>query len=162
MVKGRLVDQATVSADRSEHHRTVWTYAEQIAQRDHRAVTVNDLRHAAYIYALKKDKSSTEFTNVDLDRILVLFRLLVDPDDLAAVHEWDHPELAVQRRLVWVIEHSAPEAYIRKVAGDKCGTIYWRELPIPSLRQLAMTLRNRTNAWRKPVPKELDAENAPF
>src|SRR5262245_21256880 len=43
-----------------------------------------DFRHACHVVAFGKDKSSSQLTNKELDRVLALFRLLADPDDLSA------------------------------------------------------------------------------
>src|SRR4051812_33722814 len=78
MAKGRIVDEAR--RDTSVHHRNVWLLAEQLAVRSHRAVIVDDLRHACYALAACKN-SSSELGNKDFNRVLALWNLLIDPDN---------------------------------------------------------------------------------
>ncbi len=143
--------------------RKVEALAQQIALQHHRAPTADDLRHACHALALGRDKSSADLDNREVDRVVTLFRLLADPDDLDAVTNWDYPEIAARKRLVYAINSAAPHAYIDTICRGKFSQIYeppfWEDLPIGALRHLALTLRNRKASWGR---KQLSAANAPF
>lgn len=120
--------------------------AQESADAEFRSVTANDLRHAAHRMALGRDKSSSHLTNRELDRIVALFRILGDPDDLKARLEYDHPERGERRRQDYVVRTAVPEAYARHVAADKFGTTNLDGLNDHQTRELAMTLRCRSAA----------------
>jgi hypothetical protein len=124
-------------------YQAVWTAAESTARRTGCSVTANDLRHACHRVALGADKSAKTLTNAEADCVVALFNLLAAPDDLGAMLAWQNPEAGAVKRLTWAIEHAAPAAYVEALASDKFGTRAWRTLPEASLRQLALTLRNR-------------------
>lgn len=115
-----------------------------------RALSQDDLRHAAHRLALGHDQSSKTLDNRDLDRLVSLFRILADPDDLRARLDWDHPERTARRRYDHVIRTSVPEAYARHVSADKFGQADPERLSHSQARDLAMTLRARAAA-RQPV-----------
>jgi hypothetical protein len=134
-------------AEAGELYNQVWIAAQQLALAEHRALKPDDFRHACHIVALGRPKSSKDFTNAECDRVVCLFKILTNPDDIDALIEWDHPEIAAVKRLKWSIEHAAPDAYVRKIAADKFGTRLWEDLEEGQLRHLAMTLRHRRGAW---------------
>lgn len=107
------------------------------------SVAATELRHGCHRVALGGDKSAKALTNAEADRVVALFNLIASPEDLDAMLAWEHPEAGAVKRLAWAIEHLAPAAYVEAVASDKFGTRAWRSLPEASLRQLALTLRNR-------------------
>jgi hypothetical protein len=111
-----------------------------------RAVTPDDLRHAAHRLACGRDRSSTTLTNREIDRVFALFRLLADPLDLEARLEWQTPERGERRRNEYVVRHAAPEAYASHVAHGKFGTRNLASLDNRQTKALAMTLRNRGRA----------------
>jgi arylamine N-acetyltransferase len=117
---------------RSEQHARVWTFAEQLALREHRAVTADDLRHACYLAAFGRVASmraADPMTNGEFNRLLALWAVLIDPDNLAAQVDWMHPEEAARRGLVASILRSAPgEAYVIAISKRKFGTAAWRDL----------------------------------
>jgi hypothetical protein len=159
MSKGRLVSKRPEDFGASavdQLQERVWETAEARALQHHRAVTADDLRHACHIVALGRDKSSQDFDNRDLDRVVALFRLLERHDDVGAMLDWNDPQRQQRERLVWSIEHAAPEAYVTTIARDKFKTTRWQDLDLQSLRQLAMTLRQRTKSWNKPAPAVAD------
>lgn len=158
MRKGFLLEEAAASRERSEHHRKVWVFAEQLAGRGVRAVTSNDLRHATYVAAIGRDCSHSEFTNKEFNAVLALWKLLVDPDDLTAVMEHQNPGEAARRGLIASIQRNAPgEAYIVAISTRRWGTRNWKTLNDGALRQLAVTLSERARKERKRV-----VVNAPF
>jgi len=110
-------------------------------------MTAEDLRHACHVVALGRDLSSKDLTNTQVDRVVALFELLQDRDNLSAQMRWDSPAADARRRLEWAVEHSGfPEAYVRHVASAKFSTAAWESLPDHQLRQLVMTLKNRARA----------------
>jgi hypothetical protein len=114
-------------------------------------------------------KSSKDLTNRELDRVVCLFRLLTEPDDIAAMVEWNNPDMGERKRLLYAIEHAAPEAYVAAIASDRFGTELWQDLAVPELRQLAVTLKGRQRRWNeekpaaaRPALPEPEAANCPF
>ncbi|HOQ48170.1 MAG TPA: hypothetical protein PLH97_10995 [Verrucomicrobiota bacterium] len=151
---------ATVDESRlSEEGRKVLTFARQRAlMRDGvkllaaQPVKLDDLRHGAHWVALGRDKSSEDLTNAEVDRVVALFQVLTDPDDLGARLKWDAylrgEDPGEVKRLDWSIRHAAPDAYVRTIAADKFGTRAWEHLNVNQKRQLAITLTERRRAWR--------------
>lgn len=118
--------------------------ADARAGRYRRNATADDLRHACHVIALGRDLSSHDLTNAQVDRVVALFDLLADPDNLAARMRWDSPAEDARRRMEWSVRHSGfPEAYIRHVSRGKFSTGDWESLADWQLRQLVMTLKNR-------------------
>lgn len=136
--------------------------ADQIARAGHRAVRPEDLRHACHITALGRDKSSRAFTNAEADRVVFLFALLADPDSIAAVQDWENPDLARKRNLIAAAWQKAPEAYVLAILRDRFHTRIIEDLSLRQLQQLCMTLNHRNEAWRQPASgrSSLDTEPA--
>lgn len=105
-------------------------------------------RHACHIVAFGQDKSSSTLTNRELDRILALFALLADPDDLDAMLRWNNPEQEARKRMLWWLRKNCEPAYIAQIAREKFATDRWETLDYEDLRKLHMTLKNRPNAQR--------------
>lgn len=161
----------------TEEGRKVLTFARQrAAARDGvtpgrpQPVTLDDLRHGAHWLALGKDKSSENLTNADVDRVVTLFRLLQDPDDLDARMKWDAFERGEDpgevKRLDWSIRNAAPEAYARTVSAGLFGSRSWELLTVAQKRRLAMTLNERRKAKSLRTAttgeKQYSAATAPF
>src|ERR1043166_2597450 len=108
--KGRI--GADAQRDTSEHHRAVWRAAGALAAKAQRSVTADDLRHGCHVYAIGRDKPHLELhpTN-EVSRVFQLFRLLIEPNDLDAVMDWQDPDRDERRRLVVGIKRMAPFAY---------------------------------------------------
>lgn len=120
-----------------------------------RALQERDLRYAVHVVALGSAKDSQDLTNDQLDRVLARFRLLADPDNLAAVVAVDHPEKAARERLEWAVTNlGLPEAYIRQVS-RQFGSAEWRDLDDSKLRGLIGKLRARAQS-RAPQEKAED------
>ncbi len=98
------------------------------------------LRHACHALALGRLRSSKKLTNAELDRVLLVFRLVADGDDIAAVIAWDNPAEGETKRLTWSIRNTAPEPLILRLCRDKFGRADWENLAPTELRQLLMTL----------------------
>lgn len=141
------------SPDLNALYQQIWSIALEWARRDGRAVKPDDFRHACHAVALGRDESSADMDNAELDRIVALFKLLADPDDLRAVMAWSSPNEARRKRLLWWIRHNCVESYVVAVCRQKFGTDEITGLRFDQLSQLHMTLRNRRNS-RKAQPAD--------
>ncbi len=144
--RGRLGARAGRRA--SEWLTAVIAAANELARQQHGAATADHLRHACHLVALGKNKSSHDLTNAEIDRVVNLFALLEDPEDLDAVMKWQHPEIGERQRCVRWIESLAPYATIVAVArNNPFGADFdfgdWQSLEIPQLKWLGKTLRER-------------------
>lgn len=120
------------------------------ARRVHGLVYADGLRHAAHVVALGRRVSSSDLSNKELDRVLVLFALLKDPEDIDALIRWAHPDQDARRRLLWAVQNVGwPAAYIAHVARAKYGQSDPEQLNDAQLRQLLVTLKERTK--RRPA-----------
>lgn len=126
-----------------QERNAVLRFARQLAAREHRGPVMDDLRHAAHMVALGRDKSSADLTNAEVDRVVTLFRLLTDPDDLAARMAWDHPEEEQRAGYVRYLRTLAPEAVLRAIARSTWGTPDWEDRDVSGLRWLVRTLKDR-------------------
>lgn len=105
------------------------------------------LRHACHVVALGKDPSSKTMTAAEADRVVVLFRLLANPEDLAAMTAWDRGTVPDRNRLLWKIRNLGhADHYIGAIAGDKFGETDINRLTTPQLHDLVRTLAARTRA----------------
>jgi len=113
-----VVDEARLN----EEGRKVLTLARQIgAARQHRP-TIDHLRHAAHIVALGRDKSSEHLTNAEVDKVVCLFNLLANPNNLTAITQWHAyqrgEDPGAVKRQKYFIHSRAPEAVLRKLTFD--------------------------------------------
>ena len=138
--RGRLVADA---ARLGVEGRAVLNFAWQRASREHRAPGLDDLRHGAHLYALGCDKRSAELAHREVDRIVTLFRLLADPDDLGARLAWEAPERAERDGLVRYLQTLAPEAVIRAIARNAWDTTDWERRELSDLKWLVRTLKEK-------------------
>lgn len=178
--KGRL-DPEAVKGDYSQWHKKVWAFADLVARQHARAVTPDDLRKGVYFLALGEPKSLTKFENDDLDRVLILFRLLVEPDDLKALQDWMayerfdqakaeiarckaqgipcHAELpdnpGERRRHLYFISKS-PEAVVMHFVRTRFYGKLPEDMSVAELRQFSMTLKNRRDYSNRPVAREVE------
>lgn len=175
-VKGRL--QIAECEMRSAELNQVLVFAEQRATMALRGLSTDDLRHGCHIVALGKDKSSADLTNAEVDRVVTLFQLLTDPDDLTARLAWDAYQRGEDPGAVKRVEYfirRCPEAYVRAVSADKFGTRQWENLTVKQKGLLSMTLANRkpkvgtsrcdVRTAQRAVPTsepDYDPENVPF
>jgi hypothetical protein len=122
----------------------VLDYAEQLARQEHRAVTADDLRRGCNLAATGGRRSSSgQLNNREMTRVTVLFRLLTEPENLQAITEWLHPELADKRSLVELLLKRAPAATLIAISRNAFGTIYWEDLDGSRLRWLLRELKDR-------------------
>jgi hypothetical protein len=173
---GVLVPEAVLDA--SELHRQVAALAAQHALQCHRSTTVEDLRKGCTARIVRRFQSVKDFDNRQFDRLLVVFRLLVNPDDLQAVMEWtafeeydakkaagipagDDP--GARKRLVKSIHLmlDGRYAYLHAILRDQHLPSDWESLDLWRLRQLANTIRARSKKWHKPIEEPMPA-NEPF
>jgi hypothetical protein len=139
----------------SEEGAKVMTFARQRAVMQHRPMTLNDIRHGVHWIALGRDKSSSHLTNAELDRVVSLLRLLSDPDDLSARMRWDAyargEDPGAVTRLDYFIRTAAPDAYVRKMALDMCGTRTWEDLGMAQKQVLSRALSQRRKTFQRPM-----------
>jgi len=159
-LKGRVAPDA--QRDTSKHHVAVWQCAETRARQNHRSVTADDLRHGCHIHAIGRDKGHIDLEpRRECSRVFTLFKLLIEPNDLDAIMNWEDPGRDERRVLIVGIKRMAPFAYIDQVCKGKFPDDYtspfWEDLEIGQLRQLRVTLESRRR--RK---LQLDPANAPF
>jgi hypothetical protein len=178
-VGGRVADEAQLTRNTSDYHRTVWAFAEMLARQGNRPVVADHLRKGAYCDMLARPKSLTQFDNADLDRVLVLFRLLIEPADLtagkdyAAYKEYDRvkaeiarcrhlkvpcaltlPDDPGQRRRLLNAVKQAPLAlvnYFLRQETEYFLTMDYESLPLAKLHSLVRTLKNRRAEFHRPV-----------
>jgi hypothetical protein len=159
MAKGRLVGKRQDRHGLEETtglYQMVWDAAELVARKEARAVRPDDLRHGCHLVALAKDKSSADFSNAELDRVVTLFRVLTDPDDLDAIMAWCNPEIRERERMLWFIRERCVEGYVRSICNQIYGTDDYASFTPETLRELVMTLKHRPKAL-KPRPGSVPA-----
>lgn len=122
--------------------------------------TANHWRHACHLFALGRPVSSRDLTGTDFDQVIALFRVLLDPQDLAAQERLARPEIQQRERYVFALRRSGfDESYIDTVARRKFPTVYappfWEDLPIELLQQLAVTV---LSAGRRKAKKASHAD----
>jgi hypothetical protein len=132
-------------------YQRIWDIAVERANQDWRNPNADEFRHACHIVAFGQDKSSSQITNTELDRILALFKLLADPDDLSATLAWNNPNEERRKRMLWWITRNCVESYVVEVCRQKFRTDDYESLSFDDLRKLHMTLKNRSNATREPA-----------
>lgn len=127
----------------------VMAIATRHAARRQALVSPDDLRHACHVVALGKDRSSYDLTNWQMDRVVALFELLADKENISAQVRWENKDLDAVRRLEWAIQRVGfPEAYVASISFGKFGSRAWRALQPDQLRQLLITLKGRAAAKR--------------
>ena len=171
--KGRVVlhGGASVPASRNDELAKVIVFATQRALQAGRSLAVDDLRHGCHWLALGRDKSSADLTNADLDRVVNVFELLTDPDNLAVRLKFDAYLRGEDPGAIARVEYfirRCPDAYVRALSHGKFGTRQWENLTVSQKKQLSMTLANRplraANKGSAAVlqPATADPDNEPF
>jgi hypothetical protein len=93
--------------------------------------------------------SSRDLTTAQTNRVVRLFEILTDPDDLAAMLAWTDPGADKRQSLVrWINSMNVPEAYICEVAKifSSFNYPYWADLDLAQLTSLARLLKKRIDA----------------
>lgn len=149
----------------------VITFARQLSNSESRKVTAEDLRHACTIVATAGSssgpkESSKRLNNTEVNRVVTLFRLLIDPDDLRAVTDWLHPEDAQKKGLIDFIRKLAPEGLLRTIYSNAYGTMHWEDGNRQQLVWLLKQVKGRQKEFHAPlragVARERDLEMEPF
>jgi hypothetical protein len=155
---------------RSEWHRQTIAFAGTLARQAGRSITAEDLRKGCYWLALGEPKSHKQFDNDDLDRVLNVFRLLVDPEDLAALLVWNDYQQGgkpgERKRHIWFVKEGcrAPLAYVNAILDDQVEFYKDRDFErfdLARLRALTRTLKNRHAKFHRPTARPQYAEG-PF
>ena len=148
MADGRLV---LPDGHRNEHQVKVIAAAQVIANGQHRAPVLDDLRHGCYVVALGRDLDTLRMNNQQVDAVTSLFKLLVDDTDIAADQKLSNPDIGERERLVRAIHKlNVPQALIDAVCKRSFAPVYtspfYEDLPLLNLRALVGVLteiRNR-------------------
>lgn len=120
----------------------VLNMAEQLAEREHRAVKAEDLRHACNFHA-GGTKSSKDLKNKAVTRVVTLFRLLSDPWDLEAVMDWLNPDNQDRRAFIAWLKRTEHEAAIIAISINAFQTRDWEALKDDQLRWLCKQIKSR-------------------
>ena len=147
-LKANLVAQRQEMSQWPEPARTVGLavldYAEQLARQAHRKTIAEDLRHGCNLAAtVGRRSSSSDMDNRDVNRVAVLFDLLSDPDDLDAVMQWLHPEIAEKRSLVQFVRKCAHDGVICTISRNAFNTDFWEDLPVGSIKWILKQVKGR-------------------
>jgi hypothetical protein len=103
-------------------------------------------RHEVHQQVFGYDLSHKAMDNQHTDHIFRALRFLADDTDLEAVLFFQDPDKEERKRLVWSLQHMAAELYIKAIAADRFGTIYWQDLDVRQLTWLRNTVHNRMRA----------------
>ena len=121
----------------------IYELAANTAAAEARTVLPEDMRHAVTVLALGRSVSSKKFTNADFDRVLILLRLLAEPQNLDHLLAFESgAEAGARQRQIHVITR-APQPYYQRIATDRFGHADLDRLSLTQLQQLALTIRQR-------------------
>jgi hypothetical protein len=144
----------------------VLLFAKQTALQEDRNVAAEDLRRACTLVATSAldikaaTISSKHLDNKQVNHLVTLFRLLIDPDDLKAVTDWMHPESVQLRGLVETLRKMAPEGTLRAIFHNVYHTKNWEDGNRQQLIWMIRELKGRQKTWhREPV---MANDNEPF
>lgn len=162
MEKARLHPDAQRTRGETIYHKLVWREAERLARQESRGVAADDLRHACYLVATSQVPgwpasarpvdSMADLGNRTFSRVLVLWKLLIDAEDLAALIKWENPADAERETLIKSIERRAPDAVIRAISANAWGTRAWETIDdLGRLRWLLKTLAEKQTRHQQPV-----------
>jgi hypothetical protein len=151
----------------------VLLFGKQTAATEGRSVAAEDLRRACTLVATAAldarspgshqaaTISSKHLNNKQVNHLVTLLRLLIDPDDLKAVNEWLHPENAEKAGLIKFIERQAPEGLLITIYRNAYDSRSWREGSMQQLRWLLKQVKGRQKSWHT-EPVMAGSENEPF
>ena len=116
-------------------------------------LTLDHLRHASHILALGRDKSATALSPGEIDRLVALWDLVAEPWSLDAVQRWLDPDIDARRRLEWRLNrHPMGAEYVAAIARDRFGAASIATLSARDLRQLLMTVDQRSRSVARRIP----------
>lgn len=119
----------------------------QVAARSTEPRRDDAFRHACHVVALGRDPSSKTMTAGEADRVVLLFRLLADPEDLGAMMKWEQGTGPDRNRLLWAIRNCGYSPhYVGAIAEDKFGEPDPARLSPQQLHDLVRTLAGRARA----------------
>lgn len=113
----------------------------------------NAIRRAAHFVACHSAGSHKTLSASQFDRVLMLFKLLADPDNLAATLDWQNPDRAKLKRIQYVLKRDFTDRYIRHMSNAKFQTPEWELLDYQKTYQLMLTLKARPNAAKTYEPR---------
>jgi len=132
----------------------VLDYAEQLARQEHRSVTAADLRHACNLVATGGRKSGSDgLTNHEVNRVVTLFDLLQDGENMDCVMKWDHPEIADKEALVKYLRKMAGETTLCAISRNAFGTIFWEDLETQKIIWILKLVKGRKAQPRSGAPE---------
>jgi hypothetical protein len=134
----------------------VMAKAAELADREHRAITLDDLRYAVHAAAVGRPCSMKDIKPREFGRVKWLLRLLIEPDDLEAMNHWLHPGLETREWTERAVSR-VPEAYVRRICTDRFGVVDWRRLNDHDLRALLIILSNRSEHFKRPFQTRKEA-----
>lgn len=124
----------------------IYQLAQLSASSAGRPIIADDLRHACSRVAGSRHASSRAYTNADFDRVLALLRMLGNPTNLNNQIAAQNPGEAGERRRHIHLITQADAPYWQSISRDKFGHAEIDRLNLSQLRQLSLTIRNRSNA----------------
>lgn len=156
---GWRMDRGTLrmaSKPANEHQRQVIAAAQRRAAGERRSATVDDLRHGCTIVALGRDKDTVKLNNGEVDKIVCLFKLLVNPVNISADIRMADPTIAEREALVIKINRlNVPFAVINVICRRSFAPDYtepfFEDLKLPQLRALLGILQERSLERRQLV-----------
>jgi hypothetical protein len=134
------------AAETNQIYQDIWHLAEEHARLNDRPLHPDDFRYACHFVVTGRYRSSNDLTNAQVERVVALFRLLTDLDDLGAMLAWNSPDQARRKRMLWWIRHNCVESYVVEICRSKFGPDDPAALNDAQLTQLHMTLKNRPAA----------------
>jgi hypothetical protein len=111
-------------------------------------------RHDAHAKALGYPRSSKDLDNREFTRVMHWFRLMVDPEDLAAAIYFQNPEAADQADHIKRLDYRIgqfPRALVDAIARKNFGAANWFDLEPDSKRKLLLVLDAIRQRQAKPV-----------
>ena len=165
MAGGRLIadlDVQLLAAEKFPDHardavQCIIRLAQKSAAAAHRAANADDLRHACNSVASRaKTKSSTRFTQRDLNHFDRLCAVLRDPWDMNALLAWNYPEEDDRQRTVSYLRTLANEGRLVAISLNAWGTPEWDRLEQKRLDALIAEIKNK--AWQKYPRREREAQ----
>lgn len=124
--------------------------AAQVAAKENRPPTAEDLRHAG-VYVATGKWSSRSLANRDTNKLVALCKLLENPEDLSALVLFQNPQNSDRAALIARIE-KVPAAYVAHICRSKFKREHWRTLNDAQLRLMSITLNHRSPELPAPKP----------